>query len=131
LGASEHGNVTFKIKTKNTLVTGNSVSNKADIYFDYNFPVATNTVMTTFDTLGIDNPNLDNGISIYPNPTNGIVNIKADSDVISVELFDVRGRKLMENHKSLSIDLVGFDAGIYFVKVFTVNGSAVERLVKE
>ncbi|OYU81565.1 MAG: hypothetical protein CFE23_03605 [Flavobacterium sp. BFFFF1] len=131
LGASEHGNVTFKIKTKNTLVNGNSVSNKADIFFDYNFPVATNTAMTTFDTLGMDSPNLDNGISIYPNPTNGVVNIKADSEVLSVELFDVRGRKLMENHKSSSIDLTRFDSGIYFVKVFTVNGSAVERLVKE
>ncbi|OYU81566.1 MAG: hypothetical protein CFE23_03610 [Flavobacterium sp. BFFFF1] len=131
LGASAHGNVTFKIKTKNTLVTGNSVSNKADIFFDYNFPIATNTAMTTFDTLGIDNQNLDNGIRIYPNPTNGVVNIKADSEVLSVELFDVRGRKLMMKNNVNILNISGYNPGIYFVKVNTDQGSRTQKLIKQ
>src|SRR5690606_7576352 len=36
------GYVAFKIKTKSTLVLGDSLKNLADIYFDYNFPIRTN-----------------------------------------------------------------------------------------
>ena len=37
-----HGFIAFKVKTKNTLVLGDSLKNTASIYFDYNLPVITN-----------------------------------------------------------------------------------------
>ncbi|RTY86449.1 hypothetical protein EKL32_27650, partial [Flavobacterium sp. GSN2] len=45
--ANNDGYVAFKIKTKPTLVLGNTFSNTASIYFDYNFPIVTNTATTT------------------------------------------------------------------------------------
>ncbi|AWA28678.1 hypothetical protein HYN48_00470 [Flavobacterium magnum] len=131
LGASEHGNVTFKIKTKNTLVTGNSVSQKADIYFDYNFPVATNVAMTTFDTLGTDNVVLDDDISIYPNPTKGLVNIKSDSEIKSVELFDVQGRQLLRKNNVETLNISTYTSGVYFIKVATYKGFKTQKLIKQ
>ncbi|MES1181245.1 MAG: hypothetical protein ABUL44_00465, partial [Flavobacterium sp.] len=44
--AGSHGYVAFKIKTKNNLVIGDSVNNKAAIYFDFNPPVITNIATT-------------------------------------------------------------------------------------
>src|SRR5690606_35290187 len=41
------GYVAFKIKTKPTLQVGDAFSNTASIYFDYNFPIVTNTATTT------------------------------------------------------------------------------------
>ena len=41
-----HGFVSFRIKTVNTLIAGDSITNKASIYFDYNNPVLTNTAVT-------------------------------------------------------------------------------------
>lgn len=41
-----HGFIQYRIKPKNTLVTGDSIKNTAYIYFDYNDPVVTNTVNT-------------------------------------------------------------------------------------
>ena len=41
-----HGFIRFRIKPKATLVLGDSVKNKAAIYFDYNSPVITNTAIT-------------------------------------------------------------------------------------
>ena len=41
-----HGFIRFRIKPKTTLVLGDSVKNKAAIYFDYNSPVITNTAVT-------------------------------------------------------------------------------------
>ncbi len=37
----------LKSKTKPSLVVGDSFSNTASIYFDYNFPIVTNTATTS------------------------------------------------------------------------------------
>ncbi|MCC7029866.1 MAG: T9SS type A sorting domain-containing protein [Chitinophagaceae bacterium] len=39
-----HGFFQYAVKPKANLILGDSINNKADIYFDYNVPVATNTV---------------------------------------------------------------------------------------
>jgi type IX secretion system substrate protein len=131
LGASEHGNVTFKIKTKNTLVTGNTVSQKADIYFDYNFPVATNVAMTTFDTLST-NELIDNNVSIYPNPANGIINIKSDNIIKSIQLTDMRGRNLQSVLSAdKAVDIAAYPNGIYLLKVVTDKGIRTQKVIKE
>jgi hypothetical protein len=43
----KYGYVAFKIKTKPNLVLGDAVTNQADIFFDYNFPITTNLATTT------------------------------------------------------------------------------------
>ncbi len=43
---ASHGYIRFKIKPVSTLALGDSVNNKASIYFDYNTPVVTNTAVT-------------------------------------------------------------------------------------
>jgi uncharacterized repeat protein (TIGR01451 family) len=43
---ASRGYVAFKVKTKSTLVIGDSINNKASIYFDFNLPVVTNTAIT-------------------------------------------------------------------------------------
>jgi Leucine-rich repeat (LRR) protein len=52
-----HGFVVYKIKTKSTIPLNSVVKNKAEIYFDYNFPVITNLETTTFSSFtGIEYP---------------------------------------------------------------------------
>lgn len=41
-----HGFIRFRIKPKSTLALGDSIKNKAAIYFDYNSPVITNNAIT-------------------------------------------------------------------------------------
>ncbi len=43
---ASHGWVAFKIKPKASVVVGDSLNNKAAIYFDFNFPIITNTATT-------------------------------------------------------------------------------------
>lgn len=134
LGANEQGNVAFKIKTKSTLVTGNTVTNNANIYFDYNAPVLTNTASTTFQALSNVNFVLDNSILISPNPTSSIININCNNNINSVELYDVQGRLLqskIQNETSVSLDISSQSNGIYFVKINSDKGSKVEKIVKE
>ncbi len=132
LGASEHGNLVFKIKTKNTLVTGNTVTNKADIYFDYNFPIETNLASTTFSVLGIEAIETQNTVSVYPNPTKNKVNIKSIATVNSIQLFDIQGRMLqVQSSETSSIDLSEYPSGVYFLKIFTANEIITEKIVKQ
>ena len=134
LGAGQHGNVVFKIKTKNTLVTGNTVTNKADIYFDYNAPVITNIASTTFQALSTGEFELDNSISVAPNPTNSIIDIRSNTTIKSIELFDIHGRVLqtnLVNENETTINISDKSNGVYFLKITSDKGVKVEKIIKE
>jgi hypothetical protein len=131
-----HGNILLKMKTKPTLQVGDMVAKKADIYFDYNFPIVTNEAETLFQALSVVNPVLDNLISIYPNPVKDSVNIsiKENSTIKTIELYDIQGRLLQTqvvNDVTSQINLAERANGIYFIKINTDKGSKVEKLVKE
>lgn len=125
-----HGNVLFKIKSNSELQVGDSVTKMADIFFDYNFPIQTNDAETIFQSL--QNPAFtDNLVSVYPNPSSGIVNVNTESEVLSLELFDVQGRLLQVSHRVKSIDISSRSNGLYFLRIKTDRGTKVEKLVRQ
>ena len=71
-----------------------------------------------------------NEISVFPNPTTGIVNIAAEG-LTNVSVYDVTGREVMSLGAESTIDISELEAGVYFVNVATENGSAMKRIVKE
>ncbi|MGC4040152.1 MAG: T9SS type A sorting domain-containing protein [Flavobacterium sp.] len=129
-----HGDVLFKIRSKNTLVEGDFVSKSGKIYFDYNMPIATNIEQTTFQTLSNGVDHLDSSISIYPNPANALITINCNSVIKTIELYDIQGRLLetdLDNANTVVIDISTKQNGIYFLKIKTEKGSKVEKVVKE
>lgn len=136
LDSGGHGNILLKMKTKPTLQVGDMVEKKANIYFDYNFPIQTNEAETLFQALSVVNPVLDNLISIYPNPVKDIVNItiKDNSTIKTIELYDIQGRLLqtqLVNDINSELNLAERANGMYFIKINTDKGSKVEKLMKE
>lgn len=131
--AASHGFVAFKIKTKNNLTAGNSVSNKADIYFDYNFPITTNEATTTFATLGV-NQIENKSVAVFPNPVQDILTITSKGNLTSIQLLDVQGRLIatyLESEEKATINLSDKASGVYFVKIFTEKGVKLEKIVKK
>ena len=129
-----HGDVLFKIKSLSSLVAGDFVEKSAKIYFDYNAPLDTNIAQTTYAVLSNTVYQLDNTISVSPNPTNGNININSRFTIKSIELFDVQGRILetsLEKSASTKINISDKQNGIYFLKINTEKGSKVEKIVKE
>jgi hypothetical protein len=124
------GNVVFKMKTKPTLAVNSTVMNKAEIFFDYNWPIATNEAETTFALLSAGDFDIDNSVSVYPNPAITNVTIKASSEITSVQLYDMQGRLLLAT-KDTSIDISNRASGMYFLKVMTEKGIKVEKLVRK
>ena len=128
-----HGNVLFKIKSKDNLVSGDMVQKAAKIYFDYNAPIETNISQTTYQSLTNPIFDFDESVKIYPNPTNGIININSNFNIKSIELYDVQGRileKSFENNTTTTLNLSNRQSGIYFVKITSDKGSKVEKVVK-
>lgn len=134
LAASAHGNVAFKLKTKTTLVTGNTVTNKADIYFDFNAPVTTNTAATTFQTLGLSENEADHTVKVYPNPTKNSIIVDSSFIIKSIQLLDVNGRVLAtkrENESHVVLDVTKYAVGVYFLKITSEKGISNQKLVKQ
>lgn len=83
-------------------------------------------------TVGVDEINKESKLTVYPNPTTGIINISATtSDVQSVSVTNVLGevvlnREIEFNNKTTTIDISEQPAGIYFLKL----GDSIERIIR-
>ncbi len=98
------------------------VTDYLTIFEGKNFNVTEGTIVTGL------NATSDNGISIYPNPTNGRLTIKSDSPVHSIVIYNTAGIKLAQFNRTNSIDLSGFNKGFYLIQVSTKNENRIQKI---
>lgn len=127
------GYVVFKIKTKPDLTIGQSFSNYADIYFDYNFPITTNTYVTQIQLLGLEKYEFENGLLIYPNPATDILTIRSQNDAViqSVEVYNVSGQQVLDGKNNMILDVSDLQTGTYIIKIQTDKRSINSMFVKQ
>ncbi len=127
--------VAFKIKTKSTLVLGNAFSNLANIYFDYNFPIVTNTTTTTVaNPLATQDFEFATYFSLYPNPVKNSLNITVKNDVIisSMSIYNTLGQLVQViTNPSNNIEVSELKTGNYFVKIVSDKGTSGSKFIKE
>ena len=73
----------------------------------------------------------DDGVTLAPNPTDGIVHITVEGILIDAAVYDLRGRKVKEckgTGSTMELDLKGLPSGIYAVVVHTPQGRTVRKL---
>ncbi|NRA91545.1 MAG: T9SS type A sorting domain-containing protein, partial [Psychroserpens sp.] len=91
-------------------------------------------VYSLYEILSIDEiPG--NQFTVFPNPTNSLLNVSGNSQIQIVEVYDVNGRILRriapENSgHSVSVDVSELNSGIYFLSVKSVEKSKVIRFIK-
>ncbi|TDE42013.1 T9SS type A sorting domain-containing protein [Flavobacterium rhamnosiphilum] len=134
--ANNDGYIAFKIKTKPTLVVGDSFTNEASIFFDYNFPIITNKATSTFKTLGTKDFEFSNYFIVYPNPANEILNIVTTNEieVKSIAVYNISGQLVLAfpNVKVISkIDVSNLKTGNYFIKINSDKGSSSMKFIKK
>jgi hypothetical protein len=133
LAPNEYGYMAFKIKTKSTLQSGDSAINRANIYFDFNFPVETNEASTTFQSLTVEEHVMEK-IRVYPNPATRLVDIRTVAEMKSIAVFDIEGRiveSLQVSGKDVTLDIGRYAKGIYFLKIITDKGMKTEKVIKQ
>jgi len=132
--ADNDGYISFKIKTKSTLNTGDTFSNTAKIYFDYNFPIITNTYTTTVqNVLATAEATVQNNIiSVYPNPVQDVLFIKSKDPVIKAEIYDAAGRVLKSvSVQDYSVNVSELPKGNYMIRLSTKDKTITEKFIKK
>lgn len=134
LDDSNDGYVAFKIKTLPSLVLGDTFTNKANIYFDYNFPILTNLASTTIQNLAVSNFDFNDYFSLYPNPTNEILNIKNNKEVeiTSLSIYNSLGQLiLVATGNNCFINVSSLKTGTYLLKIVSDNGTTCTKFIKD
>ena len=81
--------------------------------------------------VGVEENTLD-GVSIYPNPSEGIVNVSNDNNTTnSIVVYNMVGKVILSTEATAAstLDLSGNGTGVYVVEVSNNNGTIVERVV--
>ncbi|WP_333601227.1 T9SS type A sorting domain-containing protein, partial [Flavobacterium sp.] len=129
--AGSQGYIAFKIKPKNTIAINEVITNTAGIYFDFNFPVTTNTVTTTVTALGTPVFNQGKLFVVYPNPARNQINITIPNGMVeSVTICNTLGQNVINAENVQTIDVSLLTQGTYFITVETDRGRATEKIIK-
>ena len=134
--ATNDGYIAFKIKTLPTLVTGDSFTNEANIYFDYNFPILTNKATSTYKTLGNQDFEFSDYFIAFPNAVTDILNIgiKNTVELKSMSIYDILGQIVIaipNAQKTSKIDVSKLSSGNYFLKMNTERGTSSFKFIKK
>lgn len=135
--AQSQGFFVFRIRPKENLNEGTQIFNVADIIFDKNKPIETDSVLNTIsyfitkDTIikdDVNNPNASELIVLVPNPIYGtsfqLKNSKTSNiNPISLKFYNVNGQlvKELETYYNTDINVSELGDLIYFVKVIEVG----------
>jgi len=119
------------------------IYNKASIFFNFGTEGATVGEKTYyFDDVvfgeGVSSTNNFyeiEGLKIFPNPATNQWTISAENtDIISIEIFDLQGKQLLfiePNTSQAIINASTFPNGMYFAKIATKLGMQSMKLIKE
>ncbi|MCF8429828.1 MAG: T9SS type A sorting domain-containing protein [Bacteroidia bacterium] len=107
------GNGTFSI-----IITANSGAKRTAIISVTAGTISKNLIVIQDALLGVNE--IENLLSIYPNPTSGLITISSTQTIANIEVFDVTGKLVYNqqnnNHQTnLEINLSALSNGIYFI----------------
>ena len=83
--------------------------------------------------VGIADDILNEKVSVYPNPTTGLINLSIGERVeTEISVYTITGQKVINentyNAETISIDLSKLDSGIYLVKIKQGDAIATKRV---
>jgi GEVED domain/Secretion system C-terminal sorting domain len=141
LSGNIDANGTWYNASNNALAAAQDTSGNLAGQFNYDYivtnpvcPSDTSNVLVIVDgscdfTASIEENQM--GLSMYPNPTSGVVQItKSQIGAASVEVLDLNGKVLQNSamQQHLLLDLTTYSRGIYMVKVQMNGVSVIERI---
>jgi len=130
--AGSHGYIAYKIKPKSTVVINDVIANTANIYFDFNFPIVTNTVTTSVVALGTPAFSQGKVVTVYPNPVGDQLQLSVANGITvkTVTVYNALGQKVITVGNQTVINVSALTKGAYFVAVETDKGTATQKIIK-
>jgi uncharacterized protein (TIGR02145 family) len=66
---------------------------------------------------------------VYPNPTNGILNVKVNSEIQNVNVTNVVGQRMNVQFNDYQINMNGLPSGVYIVELALKNGQKISKKI--
>ena len=129
------GYIQYRIKPKTNLPFGTKIKNTANIYFDFNLPIRTNTTVNEYTQTGsIANNNVALSYSLYPNPASSYFDIKCENqnDLKTVKIYTVEGVFVKQEQfygNQTRIFINNISNGLYVVEIKTKQGSQFKKVI--
>lgn len=125
-----HGAVGFRIRPHQPVVAGTVLANAADIYFDFNAPVRTNT-STLVATVGTGVPvEEEASLLLFPNPARDRITIRSFAPLEHLQVMALDGRVVLQRRLAgdrAEVDLRGLAPGAYRMMVTGSDGRRRSR----
>ncbi len=96
--------------------------------------LASSWIALSDNTVGMEFLTHNPRFQVYPNPTQGMIRIRTDNIMETLDITDLQGRTLLNyrvNENDFSVDLSQFPVGIYFVRLTTANEILYEKVVRD
>jgi hypothetical protein len=130
-----HGFVRYRIQPKTNLSAGDSITNFAAIYFDFNEPVITNTAKTSIILpTGIASASPTHGkLHVFPNPAENSINISGiqlKNGKAQVRLTDIYGKLILEKTVTTTTSIIETNQlsnGVYLIQSGGVRATFVKQ----
>ncbi len=141
--ALSSGLVNYSIQRKTTAPAGTEFTNTANIYFDYNAPVTTNTTLNTLqDVAGVDEAvsGVDVTVDLYPVPVHDDLTIRVNNvsknETATIRIIDLTGKVILSDEVDLSEgstiitkNLANLMTGTYLTSIQFGNGSTIVKKI--
>ncbi len=130
-----HGFVHYRIQPKTNLSAGDSITNFAAIYFDFNEPVITNTAKTIIVLpTGLTSATPARGkLHVFPNPTENTLNISGihlENGKAQLRLTDIYGKLILEKtitSITTTLETNNLSSGVYLIQSGELRATVVKQ----
>lgn len=89
--------------------------------------------ITQEGNVDVETYNIYNVLTIYPNPTTGLLHLKSDFEIAKLQVFDIMGRTVFEtgniDHDKSYIDISHLSDAFYLIKVCSSEGDVQYRKI--
>lgn len=88
------------------------------------------SIETTLSLSKQDNQKL---LTVYPNPTNGIVNLEVNKRINRIEVVNIVGKTVMkiEAFEGNKINIEHLNSGLYIINFFIDNKTIIKKVIKQ
>lgn len=104
----------------------NTLNGEEDVYYSFIKPPA---------STGIDEVAGNSDVSVYPNPTSGLLEISCRDQKTRIEIFTTIGQKVFSTsafNTKHAVDLSAQSAGIYFLKLIADDGQeTIKKIIRK
>ena len=92
---------------------------------------ATKTITISNQNVGLNDINLTNQITVYPNPSGNFVTITTNNNLTiqQLQLLDITGKVIAQFSNQTEIDLSNIANGVYLINIQTEKGNLVKQVV--